>query len=374
LDVGSPEAIALFFVWTVGVCLFYCVSRKWAKIFQGSILLLLAPLIIFKDRMTLVFILITVLMLCIYIERLLHKGSRSEYVSNFKKAIILFIVALYLRWILPNLGKAIALAAPYIFVYCLSTILMIRSCRHIEAGMDIKRLQRTNIRYLLFIAVVFLLTAVKQVRQFLVLAAKKFLALLLLPWQLLLRLFEWLNDILISLETKGPSEPWLFPESPDPEKIPAPPPTDVAEEVIASSPIYDKILIALLVAIGIFILYKILVKTGERSYKGLDYIEEREYIKKKKQRRQRRFLFRNKLPAEPGEQVRYYYRKFLEKLVTKKVELTQADTSLEIQEKAEIVYPQGPEEIRAIYIASRYGEKEADSAAVAQIEHLYKDL
>ncbi|HCX79593.1 MAG TPA: hypothetical protein DG577_09285 [Firmicutes bacterium] len=72
--------------------------------------------------------------------------------------------------------------------------------------------------------------------------------------------------------------------------------------------------------------------------------------------------------------MRYYYRKFLEKLVTKKVELTKADTSLVIQEKAEIVFPQGPEEIRDIYIASRYGEKEADSATAAQIGQLYKDL
>lgn len=374
LDFAPVESMALTFTWTVAVCMFYYVSRRWAKIFYGSILLLLAPLLIFKGRIALVFILITAPLLFVYIERFLHKGSRSEYVNNLKKAALIFIAALYLRWILPNIGKAIVLAAPFIFVYFLSAILLIRSIRHIEAGMEIRRLQRSNIRYLIFMATVFLLTAVEQVRAFFVLVAKRFVALLFLPVQLLLKLVEWVAEILQRLDIKNPSKPWILPESHGTEGGGEPPPAEAVEEVIAIPGIFEKILIALLVAAALFILYKMIVNAGQRSYQGLDYIEEREYIKKKRKRRKGRFLFWDKLPAEPGEQVRYYYRKFLEKLVTNKVELTKADTSLVIQEKAEIVFPQGPEEIRDIYIASRYGEKEADSATAAQIEQLYKGL
>lgn len=371
---APPEAMALTYTWTVAVCLFYYVSRRWAKIFRGSILLLLAPLFFYNGRVALVFFLITAPLLFVYIEMFLLKGNRREYISNLKKAVLIFIATLYLRWILPNLSEAIALAAPFIFVYFLSSILLIRSIRHIEAGMELRRLQKSNIRYLLFIAAVFLLTAVEQIRYYFVQAAKKFVALLALPIQLLIRLIEWLFETLKQLEVKYPSKPWIIPESPGTEGGGEPPPLETVEEVVTSSGIFEKILIALLVAAAIYILYKMIVKAGERGYQGLDYIEEREYIKKKRQGRKRRFPFRDKLPAEPGELVRYFYRKFLEKLVTKKVELTQADTSLEIQEKAEIVFPQGPEEIRNIYIASRYGEKEADSASAAQIEQLYKDL
>ncbi|HBS93499.1 MAG TPA: hypothetical protein DEA85_05720, partial [Firmicutes bacterium] len=74
LDFAPVESMALTFTWTVAVCMFYYVSRRWAKIFYGSILLLLAPLLIFKGRIALVFILITAPLLFVYIERFLHKG------------------------------------------------------------------------------------------------------------------------------------------------------------------------------------------------------------------------------------------------------------------------------------------------------------
>ncbi|HCX79591.1 MAG TPA: hypothetical protein DG577_09275, partial [Firmicutes bacterium] len=126
----------------------------------------------------------------------------------------------------PNIGKAIVLAAPFIFVYFLSTILLIRSIRHIEAGMEIRRLQRSNVRYLIFMATVFLLTAVEQVRAFFVLVAKRFVALLFLPVQLLLKLLEWVAEILHRLDIKNPSKPWIMPEFPDPEGTGEPPPAE----------------------------------------------------------------------------------------------------------------------------------------------------
>lgn len=370
---APAQAMAVIFIWTVAVCLFYHVSRKWHSIFRISILLLLVPLLFFNNWIALVFFLITVPSLFVYVDRFLYRGNRSDYVGNLKKAGIVFIIALYLRGILPNLGQAVALAAPYIFVYFLSTILLIRSIRHIEAGMEIRRLQKSNTRYLIFTAGVFLLTAVKDVREFLITVAKKVVDLLFLPIQILLRLIEWLNDIYRGIETKFPSKPWTMPGTPDPLGE-APPPMEAVEEVVPTFPVAEKVLIALLVAATIFILYKLVFKAGERSYQGLSYVEEREYIKKKRKKPKGRFLFRNKPPAEPGELVRYYYRKFLGKLVANNVELSPKNTSQEVQEKAEAVFPLGPAEIRNIYIPSRYGGKKADAATATEMEQLYKDL
>ena len=370
---APAQAMAVIFVWTVAVCLFYNVSRNWHSILRISILLLLVPLLFFNNRVALVFFFITVPSLFVYVDRFLHRGNRSDYVGNLKKAGIVFIIALYLRWILPNIGQAIALAAPYIFVYFLSTILLIRSIRHIEAGMEIRRLQKSNIKYLIFIAGVFVLTAVKDVREFLITIAKKIIDLLLLPIQILLRLLEWLSDILRGIETKFPSKPWTMPEIPDPVGE-APPPMEAVEEVLPTFAVAEKVLIALVVAAAILIIYKLLFKAGERSYQGLSYVEEREYIKKKRKKPRGRFSLRNKPPAEPGELVRYYYRKFLGKLAANKVELSPLDTSQDVEAKAEAVFSHGPAEIRDIYIPSRYGGKKTDAAIATEMEQLYKGL
>ena len=58
----------------------------------------------------------------------------------------------------------------------------------------------------------------------------------------------------------------------------------------------------------------------------------------------------------------------------RQVALHRANTSLEIQKKAEAVFPQGPEGIRGIYIASRYGEKAVDGEIVRRMERLVREL
>jgi hypothetical protein len=366
------ESMAIIFLWTVGVCLFYHVSRRWGKVFRLSALLLLAPLHFFRNRVAMAFFIITVPLLIVYVDRWLHRGSTRDYAANLKKAGILYAIDLWMRSLMPNLDKSVALAAPFIFVYFLSQILLIRSIRHVEAGMEIRRLRKSNIRYLIFVGSVFLLTAVKDVRTFLLEAVKKFAAMLLWPVQMVLRLIEWFMDSFKGLEPKYPSEPWPGGEPPGTGGG-EPPPLEAGEEAVINLDLLEKILLALLVAAAIFILYRMIVKAGERSYLGLSYVEEREYIKRQRKKRRRRLLPKRP-PAEPGELVRYYYRKFLAKLAANKIELSPQDTSLDVRVKAETVFPHGPREIRDLYIPSRYGGKEADTERVKEMEQIYKDL
>lgn len=376
LEFAPLEVMALLFAWVVAVCLFHHYSRNWAKVFRLSILLLLAPLFFYHDSIALIFFLIAVPLLLLYLERFLFKGSLADYVGNFKRMSIIYPVAFYLRWVLPDIGEAIDRAAPFIFVYFLASIMLIRSARHVEAGMDIRVLQRTNIRYLAFTAAIFLLTTVEKVRQFVISLAKQFVLLLFLPMQLLLRLIAWLTQIIDRLQINFSFKTRPLPEFSNVEDIGEPPPLETVEEMIAlpGMDILKKVLCGLLIGATIFILYKLLVRGGRQTHQGLDYVEEREYLKRGGQRRKRRFWFGDRLPSQPGQQVRYYYRRFLEKLVGQQVGLTKTDTSLEIQKKAETIFPHGPQQIRDIYIASRYGEKEVDSTVVTQMEQLYKQL
>lgn len=370
LSFAPAGVMALIFLWTVAVCLFYRLSRGWAKIFRASLLLLAAPLFFYHGSVALIFILITALLLLVYLERFMERGSSREYAGSFKVALLLFVAAIYLRWVGPGVWEAIALAAPFIFIYVLSTVMLIRSVRHVEAGMDLRRLQGTNLRYLLALALFFLLAAMGG-KDLFIRVGRSLLSILFLPLQLLFRLIDG-----FSTATFNPGGDRLpeFPEQP-PEQVgeEVPPGEAVGPGAMTGGPL-EKILIFLLVAAVIYVLYKLIARGGKHSYRGQDYVEEREYIKGKKKAPRPRPAGLRARRGQPLEQVRYFYRKFLEKLAARQVELSGTDTSQDIEAKALAVFPQGTQEIRQIYLPSRYGQIEGDSDLAARMEKLYREL
>lgn len=375
IEFASFGAVAILFVWTIGAGLLYHYLGKRANIFRLSGLLLFLPLYFLRGGIAVAFVIITGASLLFYLERFFHRGSHDDFVDNFRKMAAVYPLAFFLRWSLPDMGNAINRAAPFIFIYFLASIMLIRSIRHVEAGMDLRRLQSTNAGYLVFITSLLVVMSLQEVRQLVSLAAKQVLELLLLPLRLLLWVLGWLMAMLSGLFTGIPSG-WEFPEMPDMgtgDRL------EYASEaarwpfLAVLLTVLKFVLLALLIAGAAFFLYKLLARAGQASYKGLDYVEEREYLKIEGPKR-RRFRGREKLPSQPGEQIRYYYRRFLERLVAREVDLIEADTSLDIQKKAEAVFPDGPKAIRGIYIDSRYGEKEADSATAKQMGQLCNGL
>lgn len=380
LEFAPLEIMALLFIWTVAVCLFYYYSRNWSKVFRASALLLLLPLFSYNNGMALLFISITAPLLVLYLEKSLQQGTGQDYIDNFKKVIAIYPAAFFIRWALPDLPEAIARTTPFIFIYFLASIILIRSIRHVDAGMDRRRLRSTNACYLAFMATVFLLTSIARVRNLLGLTAKGAVSLLFLPVQVLLNLLGWLMETLGLWVTINPPQIHELPVLPGGTGglgETSPVPDTVPEAIIPLNvEMLKQVLLGLLIVGAVFMLYKLVIRAGQQGYRGLDYVEEREYLQRSKQKRgwNRIFGLRDRLPQQPAEQVRYYYRRFLEKLAGQKLKLDESQTSLEIQDMAEGMFAQGPKEIRAIYIDSRYGEKVADEADVRKMEQVYKDL
>lgn len=129
----------------------------------------------------------------------------------------------------------------------------------------------------------------------------------------------------------------------------------------------------ILFIVVIYILYKLLSKTGEKNYIEAEYTEHREYIKNEKNKKRRR-IFGEPYPKDPKEQIRYYYRKFLDRLNKEEIGILKQDTSLDINKKATESFGNDAEKIRDIYIASRYGSKDVDKEDVEAIKVLYKNL
>lgn len=378
VEAAAWPVVAQLFAWSLGVSLFNYYARSWGKVFRLSGILLLLPLFFLTDMEARIFIIIAALSLILYLERSLHRGSHDDYVDNFRRmTIIVYPIAFFIRFAGGEMGRAVNRATPFIFLYFLAAILLIRLVRHVEAGMQARRLRSTNLGYLLFVALFLSFASVPQVRQMFGSLALQSLALLLLPVRLVLWLLGWVLAMFSGWILKRPIAELEIPQMPDfglEDEFTLP---QVGEQPVIVAVVLAvlKVVVGLLlIAAAVFIIYRLLVRVGQKGYQGLDYIEEREYLGIAGQKRRRRFLRRERLPEQPAEQVRYYYRRFLQLLVTRNVDLANSDTSWEIQKKAEPLFPEGPQQMRQIYVASRYGEKEVSSATAQAMEQLYKEL
>ncbi|WP_352418639.1 hypothetical protein [Proteiniborus sp.] len=147
---------------------------------------------------------------------------------------------------------------------------------------------------------------------------------------------------------------------------------EIVEEQVWDFTILKRILGLIVIIVVIYIVYRLIIKVGNGRYEGIEYVEERENIKGTKDKKKR--FKRDKYPKELSEQIRYYYRRFLGKLIKRDIEILKTDSSSEINEKAKEVFDDDIHKIREIYINSRYGNTETDKKLVEEMESLYKKL
>jgi len=367
--------IFIIFAWTLlATTVFALISQRY-KILEISILLLLLPLIFYNNTIAVYFFLMTTVLIYLYTKKSLLQGRLADYVINLKRSLFLYFAAASIRYLVfHNIGETVGYASPFpfIIIYFLSTVILIRSIRHLDSGMDIKRIQRTNIIYLIMMTSVLFITTFDAVRTFFISVIVKIPEIIFYPIHLLLTLVEILAELLAkwnnSRETSGLIDQVLT------EILPV----EIIEEVVEGDYIYigtsilEKIFMVLLIVAVIFLIYQFIIKVGDRNFAGVDYTEEREYIRDKKVKK--KWYSRDPFPSDFRSQIRYYYRKYLNKLGRNNVIINVSDTSLEVNIKAEEVFPAGAERLRAIYIDSRYGNRDVDLRTVQEIAKMYKEL
>lgn len=237
--------------------------------------------------------------------------------------------------------------------------------------MELRKIRRINIRYLITVFLVFSVAAFENVKSFIFTTVDKLIDILFYPLFLLSKILKILFDkIRIEEDIKKTEE--VLEEVLENNQI-----EEMGEFLGEQSNGFDftiiiNIIMFLLVVAAIYAIYKVIVKTGAKQYKTAEFIEEREYIKNPK--RKRKLFKRDKLPSELKGQIRYYYRKYLEKLIRENIDIRKSDTTLDIQTKAEEVYLDINEKIRQIYIESRYGQKKVDREKVEEMKELYKSF
>ena len=366
------KEMMVIFIWTIGVSFAFAILSKKSRLFDISILLLLLPLKFYNNQSAILITVISIIFIYIYTKKSLAKVNYYEYTYKLKFTILLLIVLIGVRSILDELSGSIGYALSFIVIYLLSSVILTRLMRHIDSNLEIKKIRKTNIRYLIFMTIGFSIAVFDNFRENIINILDKLLTALYYPIYLLfgrIRFDSKLDEIKVEdINIVEPEEVFIG-ELPDQMLAD----DQIGNKLYKYFEIFTKALIFILILILVYFIYILFIRSGDKSYGNSDYTEEREYIKDKKKKRKKRLL-RERFPSDLKEQIRYYYRRYLEKLKKNKIEILKTDTSLEVNERAEEIFEDDLERIREIYIETRYGDKDIDHDTVKEMEGLYKKL
>ena len=156
-------------------------------------------------------------------------------------------------------------------------------------------------------------------------------------------------------------------------------PDQLDGSLTGGSDLVKKILLAvaivLAIAIFIFLAYKLFKRLAESAGKPQDaqeIREKREAVLPGKERRSVRTLL---APRTPRDTVRWYYRKFLQKVKAGGFDLKPADTSESIARVAGHLFdPALVSELRERYIAARYSPEPVTADDVRKVREIYGKL
>lgn len=370
LNFTTTNYMFLSYIWLIFLSLSAAILYGKNKGYRFLLVLGSLPLIFFRERIAFTFFLLTIIIIFVYIQYGLNKGVYEELVRRFKASFLtlggLSILAIMSTSIRETIGQSIL----FFIIYILSTIIQIRSIRHLESGMDPRTLRKINTRYIVFMSIFSITAVVDSIRNsiFMVIGniyqaiMNFFILIIYYPVNLVLRLIDYIfrsrGNQVENLEidpTIDQAPDFTYEQGETPELLVS---------------IISFLVSALVIVLIIYILYRILRGLGNRVYSTIDYSEQKEYIKPKKRKRK---LFKEKYPKEPREQIRYYYRRYLEKLQKKEIVINEDDTSLDIKNKSKNEFTE-TEGIRNIYIEARYKNEEPKKEKVEQIKNAYKNM
>lgn len=374
ISFAPANEMVMLFLWTLVCSMTYALNYRKSKRYEAVILLLLLPIILYHDLNSVFFILITTILIVFYVKKYLNIGAHYLYVNRIKTSYLIYIPLIYIRSVIGNFNLYMAYSVPFIILYILSSIILSRTIRHLDSNMDMRNIRKNNIRNILIISVVFALVTFERLRGSLFEIGNKILTLIYYPLYLFGKIIGKVFD---KIEIEGGivenAEEILEQmeaEQFEIEQLEAL--EGVAKKQALDLVILKNILGIILIIVAIYIIYRLIKKRGNRNYESLEYVEEREYIKESKDKEKK--FKRDRYPKELSEQIRYYYRKFLDKLEKKDIEILKTDSSLEINDKAEEVYGEEIDRIREIYINSRYSDRNVDKNLVQEMKDLYKKL
>ena len=370
-EFAAGSKVFLVFLWVVFSSLIFALIHIKSRVYKISIILILMPLIFYRDIKSVAFLLLLTVFMYLYVKKSLLEGTHSEYAYKIKNTYVLCFILGYISAKAFGLDGHINTALPFYTIYFISSLILLRTIRHIDSNMDVEKIRKNNIKYLMLIALVTPISASQDLRNYIWIRFKylfeKLMIIVFYPMYLIGKLFDrdWRKikvgsslfeevgkDTVYNLELQEATE----------------------EAEILDFTILKIIFASILFLMVVFIVYKLIMKSSTRQYSDISYTEEREFIRDTSRKKRRRWFFREKYPVDLREQVRFFYRKYLEKLKRENVNILKSDTSLDVNQKAREILDHGIDDLRKIYIKCRYSKEEITEEDVDNIKNIYHNL
>jgi hypothetical protein len=353
------------------------VIKVYQKNSVGIILsvFLLAPIVYFKTVPSLIFFSVSMVIFLFYT---LNHEMLEDLEMRFvvKSSFYYLIISAGIFWFISSTfgitsEEAIKNMWPFFILFIMSAVMYLRSLRHLEANLEHSKIRKSNIRYSLLMLSVYgfiLFQDFKDEMLGVLDLIRDFIGFLLIPVNYLFRNYNLdFGDVDISRVAGGNSEDLNHGAEEGGEFVEA----VIEEQPLVEDGYIEEAVFILSVMIIILIMFFVIKKlVNEKKMKEEEFkpeVEEtRTFIKKEKKR-----PFTNVLKdfgrKTPKDQVRYYYRKHLNK-IRHLTDILEHETTSEIQVKAEALDFEDTDQIRALYTEVRYGEHSPENHEVQRMK------
>lgn len=334
-------------------------------------LLLLPGFFFLRGDGSIIFLIALIAFVYFIIIRYTGLLSYGHFMDSFKSGFKLYIFIVLLSFITGTTSFINNITGFFMVIYFITSVILLRSLRHLENNQNMDRINKQNILYSILIMAFSVIFTIEGFLQFIVNGIKYIYNLLA---DLFFKAFYWLfmaagyiSMLLVEFFKKVFRGREVKPEE-------AKENTDDIMEILKNKKpkeippiltlIIDWTIRVLIIALIIYIIVKIFKRSVSKIHVKEEYIEESEFIKiKEKKEKKKRNFFK---PREEKEQIRYYYRKFLNRCIKDDIPIFKRDTTEEINKKALNNYnKESLYNLRNTYVKVRYGEKEVDKDIVA---------
>lgn len=347
-------------------------------IIEAAIML---PIIFIGDNTSkLAIIFICAMILYLYLKNK-HKLSYAEALDEFKKSFLITLFIAAIAWIKFESSIASEFILPYIIMYVIFSIVILRYLRNYEYKAVDKKMKKFNIIYSICMLAAAFILALKSVRQSIIHIISYMYNVIINILLYILTFLFFCIDFIFSKIFKGVN--FKLKKLPELNQSATGSPFSDIKTVNLSfaeayPSLYKFITISFNIVIVIFVFYiiaKVLMKKSKMMSNNEEYIETKEFIVKEKPaaRLQSKLavLFHKK---SYYEQIRAYYSKFIEDCISEGIEIKKSDTTLNIYSKSKYIFNKmSSAKMRSIYLGIRYGNKNCTKQDVKVFYELYKN-
>lgn len=328
-----------------------------------------------------IFILFVIGFCIYYVVNERDKTTYDFLVDNFKASCGVIFAVIVLALIFFKFSTLEAYSGRYIFIYFISSIILLRAARYAKCGDNSPKIKKINLRYsiiLIVLSIMFSETLVKQKALLILGAAYNMISnafFYIFSWLFLLigtAITEFLKVMPKPRNSKAYHGIFIIKHSSVHKKV------QMLSTSLKHNDIFNySIKISIMVLVVLFVLKHVKKKNAKVTYED-EFTESKEVIKNDNSKDKvgiTEYLRELTKVKTSKDIVKHYYRKFLRLCAKKNIDIYASDTSKDVADKADVVFPSDSIiNIRGIYIKAKYSDYTVQNEDASTIKQLYLDI